>query len=366
MLTAILPLPKAYAQVECGWDCSGTTASCKSGGDYNWTGYCDDGSRGNCHEYCIGSINTDVNCGGVIQHISCNTFTKESNGCCLASSPVQPTNTPTPSPNATPTPTPGASPTPSTTPTPIPFCTQGKSIVLPPPPTITPTVTIAPTATPTVAPTAAPTGGANAGNLKFKVKLQGVEYANIASETNKTQKVKVTVLKQVADPANAANLETVLSKTFDNVDIHAQTPASGTIAIWQGEVAIPGVSAGDKYSILIKGPKHLQRKLCQNNPTERVEEGFPYRCLGTGQITLAASANDLDFSGVLLQAGDLPTQDGVVNARDVSVILNILKKGSSSEGADLTVGDIDLNGVVNAKDRSYLIETLEEKYGDEE
>jgi len=32
----------------------------------------------------------------------------------------------------------------------------------------------------------------------------------------------------------------------------------------------------------------------------------------------------------------------------------------------LMVADMDLNGVVNAKDRSYIIETLEEKYGDEE
>src|SRR3989344_2176536 len=80
-----LKIDSAFAQVDCGWSCSGTTASCKAGGDYNWAGYCDDGTTGNCHEYCAGSIDADVNCGGAIQHISCNTFTKQQDGCCRTS-----------------------------------------------------------------------------------------------------------------------------------------------------------------------------------------------------------------------------------------------------------------------------------------
>jgi hypothetical protein len=130
------------------------------------------------------------------------------------------------------------------------------------------------------------------------------------------------------------------------------------------------VVAGENYSVLVKGPKHLQRKFCIQNPTDRAEEGFPYRCLGAGTIAIGPDVT-LDFASVLLQAGDLPGgtaggQDGIVNAYDVSLVLNMIRNGQSEVAGDLTIADMDLNGVVNAKDRSYLIETLEEKYGDEE
>ena len=44
----------------------------------------------------------------------------------------------------------------------------------------------------------------------------------------------------------------------------------------------------------------------------------------------------------------------------------MIRNGFSKQPNDLIIADMDLNGVVNAKDRSYLVETLEEKYGDEE
>ena len=141
------------------------------------------------------------------------------------------------------------------------------------------------------------------------------------------------------------------------------------ISIWEGSFTPTAITPGSNYSILIKGPRHLQRKFCQNNPTERAEEGFPYTCSVVGQITLTGQENLLDFSQVLLQAGDLPGsvgQDGVVNAIDVSLVLNMIRNGFSEQPNDLIIADMDLNGVVNAKDRSYLVETLEEKYGDEE
>ncbi|MDL5452861.1 hypothetical protein, partial [Escherichia coli] len=72
------------------------------------------------------------------------------------------------------------------------------------------------------------------------------------------------------------------------------------------------------------------------------EEGFPYHCRGAGTITLNPGVNEFDFSKVLLQAGDLPGgqaagQDGIVNAFDVSLVLNMLKNGLSRQINDIAV-----------------------------
>lgn len=207
-------------------------------------------------------------------------------------------------------------------------------------------------------------------NLKLRVKFQGVLLSNIASEAWKTQPVKVTIIKQIADSAGQGS-QTIFSKSFDNVQVKTtgETDAKG-IAIWEGTFAASGIAPGDNYSVLVKGPKHLQRKFCVQNPTDRAEEGFPYRCLGAGTLTIGSDVT-LDFASVLILAGDLPGgtangQDGIVNAFDVSLVLNMIRNGQSTVPADLTIADMDLNGVVNAKDRGYLVETLEEKYGDDE
>lgn len=218
--------------------------------------------------------------------------------------------------------------------------------------------------------TPTPTGPAVSMTINFKIKFQGVLFSNIAAEADKTQTVKIELIKQTLLPNNQG-YETFYSsgpKTTTVTTTASDVDANG-IAIWSGSVTFDKQSPSSNYAVLIKGPKHLKRKFCSNNPTEDAEGGFPYRCLGVGSITLAAGTNTLDFSQVLLLAGDLPGakgQDGIVNSHDVSLVLNMIKTGQSTDPNDLKVADMDLNGVVNAKDRSYLVETLEEKYGDEE
>ena len=255
-----------------------------------------------------------------------------------------PTEPPTVPPTVPPTDTPTEPPTPTSIP---PYCAQGASITLSEPP------------------------ATDAGTIRLRLKFQGVDEANIATQENRTQHVRVSVIKQLAETGTGLGLQTISSKTFSDVEVKTtgEKDANG-ISIWEGTFAPTAIAPGGNYSILIKGPKHLQRKFCENNPTEQAEEGFPYTCKVVGQITLSEQENVLDFSNVLLQAGDLPDtgrgQDGVVNAIDVSLVLNMIRNGFSEAPNDLLISDMDLNGVVNAKDRSYLVETLEEKYGDEE
>ena len=209
----------------------------------------------------------------------------------------------------------------------------------------------------------------DAGAITLKVKFQGSFLDNI-TQNNFVKNVKVTVIKQIAEGGTNIGLQTISSKTFNSVTlINTKHKDANGIAIWQGTFTPTGIAPGSNYSILVKGPHHLQRKFCVNNPTEKAEEGLPYICQKPGQISLTQNANVLDFSGVLLQGGDLPGpkgQDGVVNAYDISLLLNILNKGTSRDTNDVKTSDIDYNGIVNAKDRSNIIETLEEKYGDDE
>lgn len=293
-------------------------------------------------------------------HVACGNWTPTAGHTPTSDCPAPaPTNTPaptsTPVPSSTPAPTVTGAPTLTTTPRPTPTTTVAPSPTSQPIPACTQAANITLPGSPATSPT-----------LQFRLKLQGVETTNIGREADKLQKVRLSVYKQEKAPTGN-EITTTLIKEFKDVEIKMIENTTNSIAIWKGVLTLSGVNPGSKYVVLIKGPKHLQKKFCVNNPTENIEGGLPYRCLGgDGQITIQAGENLLDFSGVLLQGGDLPTQDGIVNAYDVSLVINIIENGVSTDAEDLRVADIDLNGVVNAKDRSYLIETLEEKYGDEE
>ena len=129
--------------------------------------------------------------------------------------------------------------------------------------------------------------------------------------------------------------------------------------VWSGSFT-SGVTAGSKYKVLVKGPKHIQKKICISTPTE----DYPgtYHC-EDGAITLAAGTNTLNFSGIILLAGDLPTQDGIVNSYDTSLVRNNLGKSDSSS---LALADLNLDGVVDSQDYSMIINALSIKFDEGE
>lgn len=229
-----------------------------------------------------------------------------------------------------PSPTPGGP-----TNTPRPTSTPGGPTLTP---AVTPTVTPGgPTLTPTVAPTVTPpTGGWPI--LNFKVKFQGV------ASKRADQKVRVVVKKSALD------------KTFNNVNVVADDNG-----IYSGSVTLTDVPAGNNYRISIKGPKHLSRKFCENNQA--------VRCVGAGKIALVGGANSLDFSKIVLEAGDLPNpnegakQDGVANSIDYSLWKARIGK---EDNDNLAVADVNFDGVVNQIDWQLMRVTLETKYEEEE
>jgi Zn-dependent metalloprotease len=261
-----------------------------------------------------------------------------------AGSQVTPTITPTPggttstpSPTVTPggltvtptlTPTPGQStstPTPSVTPggptnTPSPTITPGGPSV-----TSTPTTVSSPTPTPT------PTIGIQ---INLKLKFQGI--VNVPKYDLNKMKVKVTIHNE------DYSVNQILSGNF---------MTTNGITWYNGIISF-NIPPGLDYTILIKGPKHIQKKICDEKPFE----SYPgtYHCLA-GNINLKPGLNGLDFSSIYQLVGDLPEQDGIVNSYDVSLVRNNLNKGDSDS---VRIADLNLDGVVNTQDYSLIIAAL--------
>jgi len=99
----------------------------------------------------------------------------------------------------------------------------------------------------------------------------------------------------------------------------------------------------------------LQARYCQNS-------GQSQPCTG-GRITLNNGENVLDFSGYPLPGGDLPPQDGVVNAIDAVALTNCFETPTSR--ACLDKADLNLDGVISVADQIIMNNTIYTRWEDE-
>lgn len=192
-------------------------------------------------------------------------------------------------------------------------------------------------------------GTGNGGNdsgvtLNLKLKFQGV-------------------VKKAADVVNSMKVQVVIGSGEDK-----SVPATGVFTsdaqgIWTGSVTFPDLPAGSDLAIYIKGPKHLQKKLCDAVPTEA--SPGTYRC-SVGNITLNQGSNDFDFSDIYLLAGDLPeqngAQNGIVDAFDTSYVRLAL---GSRDAKTISVADLNYDNIVDSQDYSLVIASLNVKYDEE-
>lgn len=167
--------------------------------------------------------------------------------------------------------------------------------------------------------------------LTLKIRMQGIE-----------SKPKSTEAQLVRIGVGGVDLPEIIYKRV------LFTPSDN--GIWEGK-ALFDVPAGSSYKVLVKGPRHLQKKYCDNSPTEA--EPGQYIC-PQEQIELKKGENLLDFSKVMQLAGDV-NQDGVVNSQD---ILSIRNNIGSYNIDNLIVGDMNNDGVINAVDDTLIIYTL--------
>lgn len=130
--------------------------------------------------------------------------------------------------------------------------------------------------------------------------------------------------------------------------------------LWSGVMKIEKVPISQKYAVLIKGPKHLSRKICEVTPRENVPG--TYKCESGGDIELKAGGNNLDFSQIVVLAGDIPTQNQVVDSADIIFIRQNF--GNTSPSA-LSRGDLNLDGIIDTQDYSLVMAALGFKYDEE-
>jgi len=206
---------------------------------------------------------------------------------------------------------------------------EGAPTATPTPPTATPTPP--PTATPTPTPTPYPPGEVN---IKFKVRFSGVD------DKKPDQLVKVKIGKEgnILQEIEGVNL------TANNQGIYESQMINLSSTI----------TPGTNYYLLIKGPKHLQVRFCQNSGQVRP-------CT-TGRITLNSGENILDFTGYPLPGGDLPPQDGVVNAIDAVALVNCLFETTP---ACLQKADLNFDEIINTMDVNIMNNTIYSRWEDE-
>lgn len=196
-----------------------------------------------------------------------------------------------------------------------------------------------------VLPSPTPTGGvtptdgpADNAKLNLKLKFQGVGSKPQTGNLDK-MKVKFRLYNE--------NTE----KYVDNDNSVFTANANG---IWSGVVDF-AVNPNHKYALLVKGSHHIQKRVCVKNPTET--DGGTYKC-ARGAIDLTAGENDLDLSGIILLAGDLPVQDGTVDAYDISLVRNNIGK---TDETSLAQSDINRDGKCDTQDYSLVIAALSVK-----
>lgn len=173
-------------------------------------------------------------------------------------------------------------------------------------------------------------------DVNFRVRLQGItsqpkNSSPVAIQFKLVEGNKVVNTKQIefrpqADGAYVANT------TYENI------------------------SLSKKYSFLIKGPKHIQKRVCVNSPSENISG--TYRCKDSN-ITFKAGGNTLDFTNIILLSGDLPLQNGIVDAVDIAYVRNNVGR---SDPDIVARADINFDGVVDSQDYTLVINALAFKY----
>ena len=182
-------------------------------------------------------------------------------------------------------------------------------------------------------------------NINFKLKFQGVTK----KPDDKFNKLTVKI----------AAVSATNEKKEGTGDFTAD--ASG---VWSGKVGFNGLTAGQGYKFLVKGPKHIQRKVCDATPSEN--EAGTYICKLNNRITISNDMT-LNFSGIYMMAGDVPNQDniqdGYVDAYDLSVIRNNLSKKDDNA---LRQCDLNLDGICDTQDFGLAIRALSIKTDEED
>lgn len=213
-----------------------------------------------------------------------------------------------------------------------------------------PTPSTGATGTPT------PTTTVTPGNVKLQVKIKFGGVTNKPTITSyQTQQVKIIIRNKN---------DTARSQILPNQEVVA-VGDEGVFQLPQPITLSSAITGGNNYYLLIKGPKHLQTRYCsasgQNRPCEITLANIPF--------IEGETVNTLDFTGYPLLPGDLPTQNGVVDSRDGTILRNCAQE--YLDAADKTkvtcVAQTDLNfdGLTSGLDQNIMNDTIYTRWDDQ-
>lgn len=191
-----------------------------------------------------------------------------------------------------------------------------------------------------------------------------VEVIVTTNPTSPTAKVNYRIKFQgvTGQPKNASSIDTKLGiyrangEQIDSRSVAFTPQADGT---WVADTEYKNIPNIDYY-VTIKGPKHLRKKICEINPKEIVSG--TYRCKDGG-INFKEGNNTFDFSQIYMLGGDLPLQNGIIDAVDIVYIRSNL----GSQAAEVIArGDLNYDDIVDSQDYGIIINALSFKYDEEE
>jgi len=133
--------------------------------------------------------------------------------------------------------------------------------------------------------------------------------------------------------------------------------------VLSANINLEGVVLGGGYSFIVKGPKHLAERYCV--------DGQKSRCL-SGQSLALKEANQFDFTGWPMEAGDIPdengVQDGMIEVKDFSS----LKRALLSQDESLRKrANLDFNegstgkSIINGRDISLYLSTMGHRFDED-
>ena len=163
------------------------------------------------------------------------------------------------------------------------------------------------------------------------------------------------ISRKPEESINKMNVKVVLVSDTGDIQENYIDFVSDDSGIWKGEVEF-NTDGIEKYKVYIKGPKHLQKRICVSNPTEG--NIGDYSCAQTDGGFTISQEETLDFSNINILSGDLPEngkQNGVIDSYDISFIRNNLGK---TEESVLNICDINLDNICDTQDYSLLIQPL--------
>jgi hypothetical protein len=194
-----------------------------------------------------------------------------------------------------------------------------------------------------------PCAGSGTAQLDIKVKFNGIG-ANLPPVKD-TQKVKVILANKYLTAPVSKEAEFTIS---------GQSTAG--IRVFEGTVDFTNIPFGQDYSVFIKGGQQIQKRICDNQPTETVDGR--YYCT-IGKVKLIEGTNTLDFSNIYQLGGDLPVsneQSGFVDSVDITYIRSNL---GNKDPNVVTVGDLNFDGIVDTQDYSIALYSLSFKYDED-